>query len=142
MGHGGADLISNKSFKNFVLRYEYRIPKGGNSGVYLRGRYEVQILDDFDRKTPDIHGNGSIYGKIAPSKFASRAPGEWQTGVVTLIGTKVTVIMNGQTIIDQATIDGVTGAALDDKVNEPGPIMLQGDHGPVEYRNVRIKELQ
>ena len=139
MGHGGADLISDAKFGNFVIRCEYMIPKGGNSGLYLRGRYEIQVLDDFDTKKPDIHGDGSIYGLIAPSEFASKPAGEWNTVEATLVGTNVTVVLNGVKIIDKQPIPGITGAALDDKVNEPGPIMLQGDHGPVAYRNIRIK---
>ena len=141
MGHGGGDIITDETFRDFVLRYEYMSPKGGNSGVYLRGRYEIQVLDDFDAKKPDIHGNGSIYGKIAPSAFASRAPGEWQTVEAKLVGNRVTVILNGVKIIDDNLIDGVTGGALDDKIDQPGPFMLQGDHGPVAYRNIRIKAL-
>ncbi len=142
IGKGGTDLITDEKFGNFILRYEYMIPKGGNSGVYLRGRYEIQVLDDFETKAPDIHGNGSIYGVIAPSQFASKASGEWQTVEAKLVGNKVTVILNGVKIIDNKEISGPTGGALDDKVNEPGPIMLQGDHGPVAYRNIRIKVLK
>lgn len=142
MGKGGSDLITDEKFRDFIIRYEYMIPKGGNSGVYLRGRYEIQILDDFDRKTPDVHGNGAIYGLIPPSQFASKAPGEWQTVEAKLIGNKVTVILNGIKIIDNQELSAPTGGALDDKVNEPGPIMLQGDHGPVAFRNIRIKVLK
>ena len=141
IGRGGADLITDEKFQDFILRCDYMIPKDGNSGVYLRGRYEIQVLDDFDKKTTDMHGNGSIYGKIAPAQFASRPAGEWQTVEAKLVGNRVTVVLNGVKIIDDQLIEGVTGAALDDKVDEPGPIMLQGNHGPVAYRNVRIKTL-
>ena len=141
MGKGGADLITDKTFKDFVARYEYMVPSGGNSGFYLRGRYEVQIMDDTGRTEPDIHGNGSIYGMITPAKIASKPAGEWNNVEVTLVGNNVTVVLNGVKIVDNQAIDGVTGGALDDKVDEPGPIMVQGDHSPVAYRNIRIKEL-
>jgi type 1 glutamine amidotransferase len=139
MGHGGADLITDEKFGDFVIRYEYMCPKGGNSGLYLRGRYEIQVLDDTGKTEPDIHSNGSLYGMITPTKIAQKAPGEWNTVEATLVGNNVTVILNGVKIIDNQPIEGITGGALDDKVNEPGPIMLQGDHGPVAYRCIRIK---
>ncbi len=142
MGQGGADMITDKKFKDFVLRYEYMIPKNGNSGVYLRGRYEVQVLDDTGKTEPDVHSNGSIYGLITPSKLASKAPGEWNKVEVKLVGTNVSVVVNGIHIIDNQPIPGATGGALDSNVGEPGPIMLQGDHGPVAYRSIRIKELK
>jgi uncharacterized protein len=142
MGQGGADLITDKKFGNFTIRYQYMIPKGGNSGLYLRGRYEIQVLDDTGKTEPDIHSAGSVYGLITPAKLASKAPGEWNTVEATLVGNNVTVILNGVKIIDNKVIEGVTGAALDDKVGEPGPILLQGDHGPVAYRNIRIRELK
>jgi len=142
MGKGGSDLITDEKFGDFILRYDYMIPKGGNSGVYLRGRYEIQILDDFETKQPDIHGNGSVYGLIAPSQFASRPAGEWQSVEAKLVGKNLTVVLNGIKIIDNQPLPGPTAGALDDKVDEPGPIMLQGDHGPVAYRNIRIKPLK
>lgn len=142
MGRGGADIITDEQFGDFILRCEFMVPKGGNSGIYLRGRYEIQVMDDFESKSPSLHGNGSIYGKIAPRQFASRPAGEWNIVEATLVGNNVTVILNGVKIIDNQAIDGITGAALDDKVGEPGPIMLQGDHSPVAYRNVRIKEIK
>jgi len=141
MGHGGADLISNRQFRNFVIRYDYQVPKGGNSGVYLRGRYEIQVLDDYDSKTADIHGNGSVYGAIKPSSFASRPAGEWQTVEATMIGDRITVVLNGVTIVDNQAVTGVTGGAIDGNTEVPGPIMLQGDHGPIAYRNIRVKTL-
>ena len=141
MGRGGADIITDEKFGDFILRCEFMVPKGGNSGIYLRGRYEIQVMDDFESKSASLHGNGSIYGKIAPCQWASRPAGEWNIVEATLVGNNVTVILNGVKIIDGQPIDGVTGGALDDKVNEPGPIMLQGDHSPVAYRNVRINTL-
>ncbi len=141
VGEGGADLITDAQFRNFVIRYEYQVPKGGNSGVYLRGRYEIQVLDDFEKKAVDIHGNGSVYGLFAPSSFASKPAGEWQAVEATIIGNRITVILNGVRIVDNQTLPSVTGGALDGNMDVPGPIMLQGDHGPVAYRNIRIKPL-
>lgn len=141
MGKGGADLISDAEFKDFVIRYEYMVPKGGNSGLYLRGRYEIQVLDDFESRKRDIHGNGSVYGLITPGLFASRPAGEWQSVEATIVGQSVSVVLNGIRIIDNQVLPSVTGGALDGNMDVPGPIMLQGDHGPIAYRNIRIKVL-
>lgn len=141
-GDHGTDLVSDEKFGDHIVRYEYMIPKGSNSGFYLRGRYEVQIMDDGDNKNPGVHNNGAIYGKIAPSTQASRPVGQWQQVEATLIGNRVTLVLNGTKIIDNQPIEGVTGAALDDRVNEPGPILLQGDHGSVAFRNIRVKPLR
>lgn len=139
-GHG-TDLVTDAKFMNFTVRFEYMVPKNSNSGFYLRGRHEIQILDDGDAKEPSRTSNGSIYNLIAPSKMASRKAGQWQEVEATIIGNKVTVILNGEKIIDNATVDRPTGGQLDDRVNEPGSIFLQGDHGNVAFRNIRIKEL-
>ena len=139
---GGTDLVSEEVFGDHIVRYEYLVPEGGNSGFYLRGRYEIQVAGDYKSKKADIHGNGAVYGKILPSTFASLPAGQWQQVEATLIGDRVTVILNGVKIIDNARIEGVTGAALDDKVTEPGPILLQGDHGAVAFRNIRVKTLR
>ncbi len=141
MGSGGADLITDRQFRNFTIRYEYQVPKGGNSGLYLRGRYEIQVLDDYDTKKADLHGNGSVYGLITPAIFASKPAGEWQSVEATIIGRNLTVILNGRTIVDNQTLSSVTGGALDGNMDVPGPIMVQGDHGPIAYRNIRIKPL-
>lgn len=135
-----SDLITEEKFWNFELRYEYKVPPGGNSGVYLRGRYEIQVLDDYG-KEPHPGSNGAIYGKITPKVNASKPADQWQSVEVKLIENRVTVKLNGTVIIDNQEIDGPTGGALDDRVNEPGPLMLQGDHGPISYRNIRIKVL-
>ncbi len=141
-GKHGTDLVTEEKFRDFVLRYEYQIPKGANSGVYLRGRHEIQILDDFARGQPTKGGNGALY-QIAPvAKFASKPPGEWQTVEATIKGNKVTVVLNGQKVHDEVTVDKATGGELDNKVDQPGPIMLQGDHGSISFRNIQIKELK
>jgi type 1 glutamine amidotransferase len=137
----GTDLVTEEKFKDFVVRYDYMIPKGANSGFYLRGRYEIQILDDFltDRKEPG--GNGALYSFRAPSTFASRAPGEWQQVEAVIRGNKITVVLNGTKIHDEVEIDRPTGGELDANLTTPGPLMLQGDHGSVAFRRIRIKTL-
>jgi hypothetical protein len=137
----GNDLISAGSFRDFTIRYEYMIPKDGNSGVYLRGRHEIQILDDFEKGKPEIGGNGALYGIAAPAKFASRKPGQWQQVEATIKDNRVTVILNGVKVLYNVAADRPTGAELDANLDAPGPIMLQGNHGPVAFRNFRLKPL-
>ncbi|HET7609804.1 MAG TPA: DUF1080 domain-containing protein [Gammaproteobacteria bacterium] len=131
------DLVSERTFGDFRLHAELRFPPGSNSGIYLRGRYEVQIQDDAGKALDSLR-MGGIYGFIAPGVDAARAAGEWQTLDVELVGRRVTVVLNGTTIVDGQEIPGITGGALDSDEGAPGPIMLQGDHGPIEFRNLRI----
>lgn len=138
----GVDLVTEKQYWNFTVRYEYMIPEGSNSGFYLRGRHEIQILDDAKSGSPSPGGNGSIYNHTAASRNVSRPAGEWQTVEATMIGDRVTVILNGVKIIDNVVVERATGSELDINVNEPGSLFLQGDHGPVAFRNMRIKELK
>lgn len=140
-GMHGTDLVTEKKFCNFTVRYEYMTPENSNSGFYLRGRHEIQILGDYKTGHPTISGNGSIYNFKAPDQFVTKPAGEWQTAEATIIGDRITVIMNGVKIHDNVQCDRATGSEIDDKVNEPGPIFLQGDHGTVSFRNIRIKEL-
>jgi len=133
----GANLRSDKTFTDFKLHVEFRIPKGSNSGVYLRGRYEVQI-EDSKGQEPWIGGLGAVYGFLKPSEMAAKSAGEWQSYDITLIGRRVTIVANGITIIQNQEIPGITGGALDSKEGEPGPLFFQGDHGTVEYRNIVI----
>ncbi|MGC9036826.1 MAG: 3-keto-disaccharide hydrolase, partial [Verrucomicrobiia bacterium] len=112
-----------------------------NSGFYLRGRYEIQILGDYKSGKTSKGGNGAIYAFKAPDVFVSKPGDQWQTVEATIIGNRITVIMNGQKIHDNVEVPAPTGGELDRNVNEPGPIMLQGDHGEVAFRNIRIKEL-
>jgi uncharacterized protein len=137
----GTDLVSEEKFKDFTVRYEYMIPRNSNSGFYLRGRYEVQILDDYLSVRPTLHGNGALYNFRAPSAFVSRAPGEWQEAESTIKGDRITVVLNGVKIHDNVRIDRATGGEIDSNLGEPGPIMLQGDHGSIALRNIRIKSL-
>jgi len=140
-GTHGTDLVSDKKFWNFTVRYEYMTPENANSGFYLRGRHEIQILGDYKSSQATLGGNGSIYNFKAPDKFITKPAGEWQTAEATMIGNKITVVMNGVRIHDNVECNKATGSEIDDKVNEPGPIFLQGDHGTVSFRNIRIKEL-
>lgn len=133
----GANLVSEQTFTDFKLHVEFRYDKGSNSGVYLRGRYEVQIEDD-KGKDPWKGYLGAIYGFLTPSEMVAKDPGEWQTYDITLIGRMVTVVANGVTIISNQEIPGITGGAIDSKEGEPGPILLQGDHGPIDFRSIVI----
>ena len=133
----GNDLVSERTFTDFKLHAEFRYPKGSNSGIYLRGRYEVQIEDNYGQE-PDSHKIGGVYGFLTPCLNAAKRPGEWQTMDITLIGRVVTVEFNGEKVIDRQTIPGITGGALDSDEGAPGPIMLQGDHGPIDFRKVTL----
>ena len=128
----GGNLVTAQKFDDFKLSIEFRYPEGSNSGIYLRGRYEVQIEDSKGRA--DDVSIGGIYGFIAPAINAAREPGEWQTYEITLVGRHVTIIHNGIEVISNRPIPGITGGSLDSNEGEPGPIMIQGDHGPVEFR--------
>ncbi|MBZ5858699.1 3-keto-disaccharide hydrolase [Flavihumibacter profundi] len=133
----GSNLISDQTFNDFKLHIEFRYPKESNSGVYLRGRYEVQVADNKGEE-PLKDYFGAIYGFIEPTEQVAKAAGEWQSYDITLVGRLVTVVANGKTIICNRPIPGITGGALNSKEGEPGPIMIQGDHGPIEYRNIII----
>jgi hypothetical protein len=131
----GGNLVTNEKFNDFKLSVEFRYPKGSNSGIYLRGRYELQIEDS--PAVSDI-SIGGIYGFIEPALYAGAKPGEWQTFEVTLVGRHITVVHNGIETISNRPIPGITGGSLNSHEGEPGPIMIQGDHGPVEFRKFTI----
>ena len=133
----GNNLITKQKFDDFKLTAEFRYPEGSNGGIYLRGRYEMQIEDNYGNE-PESHEIGGIYGFLTPSINASKPAGEWQSVEVTLVGRMVTVVLNGERVIDRQTIPGATGGALDNDEHLPGPIMLQGDHGPIEFRKLEI----
>jgi hypothetical protein len=136
-GHG-PELISTAKFNDFKLHVEFNCAKGANSGVYLRGRYELQIEDDPEPEGPTMR-TGGIYGFLAATPEQPRRPGEWQTYDITLVGRVVTVAQNGVTIIDKQEIPGITGGALDSHEGLPGPIYLQGSEaGHVSFRNITI----
>lgn len=132
----GGNLITNQKFNDFKLSVEFRYPEGSNSGIYLRGRHELQIEDSKGRA--DKVSIGGIYGFIAPSVNAAKNPGEWQTYEITLVGRHVTVVHNGVAVIVDRPIPGITGGSLDSNEGEPGPLMIQGDHGPIDFRKFVI----
>lgn len=131
------NVVTDRVFADFKLHVEFRYPKGSNSGVYLRGRHEVQIQDDYG--TPPWNDRfAGVYGFLEPNEMAAKRANEWQTYDITLIGRSVTVVANGKRVICDEVIPGITGGALDSNEGAPGPIMLQGDEGPIEYRNIVI----
>jgi hypothetical protein len=134
----GGNLVTDQSYGDFKLHVEFKYPPDGNSGVYLRGRYEAQIEDTVASRSEATGGTGAIYGFLIPNQNAVKGANEWQAYDITLVGRRVTVVLNGKTVISEANIPGPTGGALDSDEGKPGPIMLQGDHGPVEYRNLTI----
>jgi hypothetical protein len=140
--HNGSDLVTTKKFWNFTVRYEYMTPDDSNSGFYLRGRHEIQILGDYKPDAqPNDTCNGSIYGFKAPDKFVTKPGGQWQTVEATMISNRITVTLNGVLVHDNVECNKATGSELDENVTRPGPIMLQGDHGTVSFRNIRLKVL-
>ena len=140
-GDHGVDLVTDAKYWNFTVRYEYMVPEGSNSGFYLRGRHEIQILGDFQSGKASLGGNGAIYQHTLPAKFVSKPGDQWQTVEATMIGDKVTVTLNGVKIHDNVTVERATGSELDTNVKEPGSFFLQGDHGAVSFRNLSVKEL-
>jgi hypothetical protein len=134
----GPELITDAKFQDFKLHIEFNCGKDANSGVYLRGRYELQIETESEAEPPSHH-TGGVYGFLAPSPELPRAPDTWQTYDITLIGRKVTVVQNGQTVINNQEIPGITGGAVDSHEATPGPIYLQGsEKGEVAFRNIVI----
>lgn len=132
----GANLLTSRKFQDFKLHVELNCPDGGNSGVYLRGRYEMQVTYEPEDA---FHGMGAIYGFLAPEKTVAPTPGKWETFDVTLVGRKVTIVRNGVVTMSDREIAGITGGALDSREDTPGPLYLQGDHtGGMRYRNVTI----
>lgn len=138
----GPELISDAKFQDFKLHIEFNCGKDANSGVYVRGRYEVQIESE-SQAEPASHHTGGVYGFLVPSPELPRAPDVWQTFDITLIGRKVTVVQNGTTVIDSQEIPGITGGAVDSHEEMPGPIYLQGsEKGHVAFRNIVITPSQ
>jgi hypothetical protein len=135
----GANLKTTRTFDDFKVHYEVNCPSDGNSGFYLRGRYEVQIEYEPLTSNPVERRIGSVYGRIAPQPELPRAPSQWETFDVTLVGRKVTEVHNGVTVIDNKEIEGITGGALDANEGDPGPFYIQGDHtGGLKFRNITV----
>jgi 3-keto-disaccharide hydrolase len=135
-----ANIRTEREFEDFNLTLETRVPKNGNSGIYLRGIYEVQVADSHG-KGKDSHNMGGIYSRVTPTENAARPAGEWQTYDITLANRHVTVILNGKKIIDNQPLLGCTGGALWSDEFRPGPIYLQGDHTSVDYRNIVLRPI-
>ena len=136
---GANNLVSKQTFTNFRLQAEYKLAPGSNGGIYLRGRYEIQLFDDHGREgAPRNTDHASIYGRSAAAVKASKPAGEWQTLDIVLVANRVTVTLNGQRVHDNAVIEGITGGALDNDELAPGPIMVQGDHSTVWMRKLVV----
>ncbi len=133
-----ADLVTERTFQDMKLHLEFNVDAKSNSGVYLRGRYEIQILDNPDAKMAlDAHGCGSLYSRVAPELDATKPAGEWQALDISFVGRKLEVVLNGRPVLD-TLVEGITGGALSPFEGEPGPLMLQGDHGKVRFRNIVV----
>ncbi|MBM3335958.1 DUF1080 domain-containing protein [Candidatus Sumerlaeota bacterium] len=132
------NLRTAREFGDFNLTLETNVPKGGNSGIYLRGIYEIQVADSFGRPL-DSHNMGAIYSRICPTEGAEKPAGEWQTFDITLVDRHVTIVLNGKKITDNQPLLGCTGGALWSDQFRPGPIYLQGDHTGVSYRNIVLR---
>lgn len=132
------NLRTDAEFEDFNLKLEVRTLENSNSGVYLRGVYEVQVMESHG-KPLDSHNMGALYSRITPKVAAEKPVGEWQTLDITLVDRHLTVVLNGQTIIDNEAVLGCTGGALTSDEFKPGPIFLQGDHTDVDYRNVVLR---
>jgi hypothetical protein len=137
--HSGANLITDKTFTDFKLHVEFRYQQGSNSGIYIRGRYEIQIIDTKSGEPEPINNQfSSVYGFLPPNVMMAKDPGQWQSYDITLVGRMITIVANGKMVICNQVIPGLTGGAIDSKEGEPGPILIQGDHGPIDYRNIVI----
>jgi hypothetical protein len=134
------DIISERSFWNFTLHCDFRIIEHSNSGIGLRGRYEIQILEDYG-KPPNSHGAGALYSRIAPSINASKPVGEWQSYDIRLVGRTLTVVHNGKKVLDKVEIEGLTAIADNPDEGEPGPFIIQGDHSYVEIKSFVVTPL-
>jgi len=129
------NLRTIDEFEDFNLKFEVKVPEKSNSGVYLRGIYELQILDSYG-KPLSPHNMGAIYSRITPAVRAEKPAGQWQALEVTLLDRHVTVVLNGRTIIDNKPLLGCTGGALWSDPMRPGPLYLQGNHGAASFRNI------
>ena len=134
------DIISTQKFWNFKLHMDFRIVEHSNSGIGLRGRYEIQIIDDYG-KPPQTHGAAALYSRVAPSVNASKPPGEWQSYDIRLVGRTLTVIHNGKLVLDKVEVEGLTAIANNADEAEPGPFIVQGDHSYVEIKSFVVTPL-
>jgi len=132
------NLRTDREFEDFNIKLEVRTQEGSNSGIYLRGIYEVQVAETYG-KPLDPHNMGALYSRITPTVAAEKPIGEWQTFDITLVDRHLTVVLNGKTIIDNQPVLGCTGGALTSDESKPGPIYLQGDHTNIDYRNIVLR---
>ena len=139
-GANANNIYTEQKFRDFHLEVEFNVDPKSNSGIYLRGRYEIQIIDQTDRPL-DVHSIGALYGFVIPPVNAAKPAGQWQKFEITLIANRVTVILNGTRLMENAEVPGITGGALDASEGEPGPIMIQGDHGRVQFRKIELTPL-
>ena len=131
-----------RSFRDFRLKLEFRLGEGGDSGVHLRGRYEIQLRDPVTFNLMEsASATGSLYSFIGVPNDMGRPAGEWQSLEATLLGRHLTVVLNGVTVIQDREIPGITGDALDADESRPGPIVLQGYLGPISFRNIVVTPL-
>lgn len=152
---GGIDIYSEQKWGDAVIELELMVPKGSNSGVYVMGEYEVQVLDSFGKEKVGAGDIGGLYGAQAPRLNASKAPGEWQKFVIDYRAPKfdeagkktanmkfVKVELNGQVIHENVEMKGPTPAGVSGKESATGPILFQGDHGPVAFRAIKVTPLK
>jgi hypothetical protein len=131
------NLVSKQTFQNFRLQAEYKVAQGSNGGIYLRGRYELQVLDDHG-KPVEKTGNMAVYGWTPPLVNASRPAGEWQSLDATIVGNRLTATLNGEKVHDNTEIQAITGGALDANESAPGPLLIQGDHSKIWFRKITV----
>ena len=139
----GENIATREKFWNFEIHAEFKVlEKNSNSGIGLRGRYEIQVANGWGVGDPGLHGIGALYHRVAPRVNASKPPGEWQTYVIRIVGRDVTTVLNGQTLYEKAEAAGLTGSlSFDPHEGQPGPIELQGDHATVWFRNLVVTPL-
>ena len=135
-----SDILSEQKFWNFELHVDFRIVEHSNSGIGLRGRYEVQILEDYGQPV-NVHGAGALYSRIAPAVNASKPAGEWQSYDIRLVGRDLTVVFNGKKVLDKVEVEGLTAIATNSEEAEPGPFIVQGDHSYVEIKSFVVTPL-
>jgi hypothetical protein len=150
-GHG-MDIHSEYVHGDGMIKLEVMVPKGSNSGIYVHGEYEIQVLDSFGReKNPGSGDMGAIYGAAPPKKPKYVQPGEWSKYEIHFLAPRfdadgkrtakakfVKVILNGQVIHENLEMNGPTPGGVDGKEKAKGPLMFQGNHGPVAFRNIVI----
>ncbi len=147
---GGVDIYTEEKFGDCVIEVEFMVPKGSNSGIYVMGEYEIQVLDSFGREKLTMSDLGAIYSAAVPKINAAKRPGEWQKFLIDFQAPRfesgkkianarfVKVTLNDQVIHENVEIKGPTPSGVTGKEAPTGPIMFQGDHGPVAYRGITI----